>query len=115
MQEIVRRGPRSRSANVCGVPEENPENKRRDQARMKRSGMPVDPGEGPEQVPTPDPNRPAGDDRDLRAKERALRRLHGASDEILAVFEQNLRDDASAAGASEQEIRDAQSQHPEHP
>jgi hypothetical protein len=47
-------------------------------------------------------------------KEAALRRLHGASDEVLAVFEHNLRDDAKAAGASEQEIRDAQAEHPEH-
>ena len=59
--------------------------------------------------------RPAGDRRDPRAKESALERLHAASDEVLAVFEQNLREDATAAGASEQEIRDAQAQHPEHP
>ena len=58
---------------------------------------------------------PVGDGRDPRAKESALRRLHAASDEVLAVFEQNLRDDASAAGASEQEIRAAQAEHPEHP
>ena len=54
------------------------------------------------------------DKRDPGAKDAALRRLHGASDEVLAVFEHNLRDDAKAAGASEQEIRDAQAEHPEH-
>ena len=64
---------------------------------------------------TRDTGRPADDDRDPRAKEAALQRLHGASDEILAVFEHNLCDDARAAGASEQEIRRAQSEHPEHP
>jgi len=31
------------------------------------------------------------------------------------VFEDNLRDDARAAGASEQEIRDAQEERPEQP
>jgi hypothetical protein len=60
-------------------------------------------------------DRPSGDRRDPRDKDTALRRLHTASDEILAVFEDNLRDDARAAGASEQEIRDAQTEHPEHP
>ncbi|HEX3512184.1 MAG TPA: hypothetical protein VHT27_13920 [Solirubrobacteraceae bacterium] len=50
-----------------------------------------------------------------RVRKAALRRLHDASDEILAVFEHNLREDATAAGASEQEIRDAQAEHPEHP
>jgi hypothetical protein len=58
--------------------------------------------------------RPVGDRRDPRAKEPALERLHAASDEVLAVFEQTLRGDASAAGASEQEIRAAQAEHPEH-
>jgi hypothetical protein len=51
---------------------------------------------------------------DPRAKEAALRRLRDASDEELAVFEGKLRDDAIEAGASEQEIRDAQRTHPEH-
>ena len=51
---------------------------------------------------------------DPRAKEAALRRLRDASDEELAVFENKLRDDALTAGASEQEIRDAQAGHPEH-
>lgn len=55
----------------------------------------------------------SGDERDPRAKEAALRRLHGASDEVLAMFEHNLSDDARAAGASEQEIRNAQAEHPE--
>jgi hypothetical protein len=56
----------------------------------------------------PDSDAPAADEPDPRAKEPALQRLHDASEEVLAVFEQTLRDNASAAGASEQEIRDAQ-------
>ena len=63
----------------------------------------------------PDSDTPAADERDPRAKEPALQRLHDASEEVLAVFEQTLRDDASAAGASEREIRNAQAGHPEHP
>jgi hypothetical protein len=51
---------------------------------------------------------------DPRAKEAALRRLHDASDEQLAVFEDKLRDDALQAGATEQEMRGAQRNHPEH-
>ena len=44
----------------------------------------------------------------------ALRRLRDAPDEELAVFEDKLRDDALEAGATEQEIREAQRNHPEH-
>ena len=51
---------------------------------------------------------------DPRAKEAALRRLRDAPDEELAVFEDKLRDDALEAGATEQEIREAQRNHPEH-
>jgi hypothetical protein len=51
---------------------------------------------------------------DPRDKEVALRRLRDAPDEELAVFEGKLRDDALAAGASEQEVREAQRAHPEH-
>jgi hypothetical protein len=51
---------------------------------------------------------------DPRAKEAALLRLGAASDEELAVFEGKLRADAFAAGASEREIREVQSTHPEH-
>jgi hypothetical protein len=51
---------------------------------------------------------------DPRAKEAALMRLGDAADEELAVFEGKLREDALEAGASEQEIRDAQRTHPEH-
>ena len=51
---------------------------------------------------------------DPRAKEAALRRLRDAPAEELAVFEGKLREDALQAGASEQEIREAQSGHPEH-
>jgi hypothetical protein len=49
-----------------------------------------------------------------RAKEVALRRLREASDEELAVFEDTLRQDALATGATEQELRVAQSGHPGH-
>jgi hypothetical protein len=49
-----------------------------------------------------------------RAKEVALRRLREASDEELAVFEDRLRQDALASGATEQELRVAQSGHPGH-
>jgi hypothetical protein len=51
---------------------------------------------------------------DPRAKEAALRRLRDAPDEELAVFQGKLRGDALDAGASEQEMRDAQSTHPGH-
>jgi hypothetical protein len=51
---------------------------------------------------------------DPRAKEVALRRLHDAPDEELAVFEGKLRDDALQAGASEREMREAQRDHPGH-
>src|SRR5689334_20870126 len=51
---------------------------------------------------------------DPRAKEVALRRLRDASDEELAVFEGTLRQDALATGATEQELRVAQSGHPGH-
>jgi len=59
------------------------------------------------------PARPAQEQRD-RAKQVALRRLREAPDEELAVFEDRLRADALAAGASEQELRQAQSGHPGH-
>ena len=49
-----------------------------------------------------------------RAREVALRRLREASDEELAVFEDRLRQDALATGATEQELRVAQSGHPGH-
>jgi hypothetical protein len=51
---------------------------------------------------------------DPRAKEAALRRLRDAPDEELAVFEDKLREDALAAGATEQELRHAQANHPQH-
>jgi len=51
---------------------------------------------------------------DRRAKEVALRRLRNASDDELAVFEDRLRQDALATGATEQELRVAQSGHPGH-
>lgn len=51
---------------------------------------------------------------DPRAKEAALGRLRDAPDEELAVFEGKLRDHALEAGASEQEIREAQRAHPGH-
>ena len=51
---------------------------------------------------------------DPRAKEAALRRLRMAPEEELAVFGDALREDALKAGASELEIREAQTGHPEH-
>lgn len=51
---------------------------------------------------------------DPRAKEVALTRLHDSPDEELAVFADRLRDDALEAGASEQEMRRAQQDHPGH-
>jgi len=51
---------------------------------------------------------------DPRAKEAALMRLRDAPDEQLAVFADELRGVALEAGASEQEMRDAQRAHPEH-
>lgn len=51
---------------------------------------------------------------DPRAKEVALTRLRESSDEELAVFEDRLRGDALDAGASEQEMRQAQRDHPGH-
>jgi hypothetical protein len=56
----------------------------------------------------------AGSTSDARDKEVALRRLRDAPDEELAVFEDTLRQDASAAGATEQELRQAQSGQPGH-
>ena len=51
---------------------------------------------------------------DPRTKEVALRRLRESPDDELAVFEGRLRDDALDAGASEQEMRQAQRDHPGH-
>jgi hypothetical protein len=51
---------------------------------------------------------------DPRAKEVALTRLRDSRDEELAVFEDKLRDGALNAGATEQELREAQRDHPGH-
>ena len=51
---------------------------------------------------------------DPRAKEAALTRLRDAPEEELAVFGDALREDALKAGATEQEVREAQTGHPEH-
>jgi hypothetical protein len=51
---------------------------------------------------------------DPRAKEVALRRLRDAPDEELAVFEGKLQANALQAGATEQEMRNAQRNHPGH-
>ena len=80
----------------------------------------VDPGAPPakpnEDQPTPEqPLKHQGDALvDDRTKEVALRRLRFAKDEELAVFEGRLREDALRAGATEDEIREAQRTHPEH-
>lgn len=52
--------------------------------------------------------------RDAGAKDFALRRLRDSPDEELALFEDRLRQDALRAGATEQELRAAQSRHPGH-
>jgi hypothetical protein len=54
------------------------------------------------------------DPSDPRAKEVALTRLRESPDAELAVFEGTLREDALDAGASEQEMRRAQRDHPGH-
>jgi hypothetical protein len=51
---------------------------------------------------------------DPRAKEPALERLRDARDDELALFEDKLRQDAFRAGATEGEIREAQSGRPGH-
>ncbi len=51
---------------------------------------------------------------DPRDKEVALSRLRYSPDDELAVFEGRLRDDALDAGASEEEMRQAQRDHPGH-
>jgi hypothetical protein len=51
---------------------------------------------------------------DPRAKEATLRRLRDAPEGELAVFGDALREDALRAGATEQEVREAQTGHPEH-
>jgi hypothetical protein len=51
---------------------------------------------------------------DPRAKEVALHRLRDTPDEELAVFEGKLQDGALEAGATEQEMREAQRNHPGH-
>jgi hypothetical protein len=51
---------------------------------------------------------------DSSAKLSALRRLREAPDEELALFEDSLRQGALAAGATELELREAQSGHPGH-
>jgi hypothetical protein len=70
-----------------------------------------------EQEPAGDDQRTAGarvDQRDTDAKNFALRRLRESPDEELALFEDTLRQDALRSGATEQELREAQSGHPGH-
>ncbi len=54
------------------------------------------------------------DPRDAGAKDLALRRLRESPDEELALFEDSLRQDALRAGATERDLREAQSEHPGH-
>jgi hypothetical protein len=63
---------------------------------------------------TPTSGRASRERSDPRRKEVALLRLRDASDEQLAVFESRLQAHALEAGASEQEIREAQRDHPGH-
>lgn len=58
--------------------------------------------------------RVAPEPTDPRAKEVALHRLRDAPDEELAVFEGKLQANALEAGATEQEMRDAQRGNPGH-
>jgi hypothetical protein len=58
--------------------------------------------------------RVAPEPTDPRAKEVALHRLRDTPDEELAVFEGLLQANALEAGATEQEMRDAQRDHPGH-
>jgi hypothetical protein len=74
-----------------------------------RVAIPPDPDEARRAFLNVDP-----EPTDPRAKEAALNRLRDAPDEELAVFADKLREDALRAGASEQEIREAQRSHPEH-
>jgi hypothetical protein len=77
--------------------------------REEQFGIELEPGDAG-QVPVNAEPQPV----DPRAKEAALERLRDSTDEELAVFEGKLRDDALQAGASEQEMREAQATHPEH-
>jgi hypothetical protein len=61
-----------------------------------------------------DPGEEQPEQGDGSTKDIALQRLREAPDEELALFEGALRQDALAAGASEQELRKAQSGHPGH-
>jgi hypothetical protein len=72
------------------------------------------PGEGDPENALRDLFRREPEPSDPRAKEAALDRLRRSPDETLALFEDNLREDALRAGATEQEIREAQADHPQH-
>jgi hypothetical protein len=52
--------------------------------------------------------------RDPGAKDISLLRLRESPDEELALFEDRLRQEALRAGATEQELREAQAGHPGH-
>jgi hypothetical protein len=83
----------------------------------KRDGEPSDKSSEDERISIPlDPEDPVPRllKVDREAKAAALRRLRFASDEELALFEGKLREDALRAGATEQEVREAQRTHPEH-
>jgi hypothetical protein len=69
---------------------------------------------GMAQSSTPDPALADPEPTDPRAKEVALHRLRDAPDDELAVFEGKLQADALETGATEQEMRDAQRDHPGH-
>jgi hypothetical protein len=69
---------------------------------------------GKRRPPADDVKTGKAPDTEPDAKDFALRRLREAPDEELAVFVDSLRQGALAAGATEQELRDAQSGHPGH-
>ena len=64
--------------------------------------------------PEADADQSAASAQDAGAKDSSLRRLRDASDAELELFEDRLRQDALAEGATELELRQAQSGRPGH-
>ncbi len=75
----------------------------------------LEPKQEPEPADAPErPVKAGPEQRDASAKDYALRRLRESPDDELALFADRLRRNALAVGATEQELRDAQSGHPGH-
>lgn len=85
---------------------------KKDARRQASSQHAVSPENALERTPAGEAEEPERSD--AGAKDHSLRRLREASDEELALFEGRLRQDALAEGATELELREAQSGHPEH-